>query len=251
MSNDIKRRDVENVTERQDLPAGSFSSWLRRTRRAQAKENGASVPCGECTACCRSSYFITIGPDETEVLARIPEELLSPAPGLPEGNVVLGYDENGHCPMLVDDNCSIYEHRPRTCRNYDCRIFAATGVAIEDDGKAPIARHALRWKFSYPDKRDRDRHSAVGAAATFLRKHAGSFPSGVPNDSTQLAILAIKVYEVFLKCDQALSKTGCVPSDVEVARAVIKANEQFESMRTSKGRSNEGGPATIATRRVT
>ena len=30
----------------------------------------------------------------------------------------MGYDERGHCPMLVDGDCSIYDHRPRTCRMY-------------------------------------------------------------------------------------------------------------------------------------
>ena len=32
--------------------------------------------------------------------------------------------------MLVDGRCSIYEHRPRTCRTYDCRIFTATGLDV-------------------------------------------------------------------------------------------------------------------------
>lgn len=75
------------------LPAGRFSAWLRRTRHALQNENGAAVPCGDCNACCRSSYFIHIRPEETRTLKRIPSQILFAASGLPKGNLVLGYDE--------------------------------------------------------------------------------------------------------------------------------------------------------------
>jgi Fe-S-cluster containining protein len=232
MSKDAKHLGVEAMTEEQDLPAGRFSSWLRRTRSAQIKENGADVPCGECNACCRSYYFIPIRPEETQALARIPGELLVAAPGLPEGHVVLGYDEKGRCPMLIDDQCSIYEHRPLTCRNYDCRIFPAAGIAAGDEGKAPITQRIRRWKFSYPTPRDRNQHIAVQAAARFLRERGECFPAGVvPSDSTQLAILAIKVYDVFLKSKGESGKAGRVSSDLKVAEAVREANEKFEARR--------------------
>ena len=232
MSNDTKLPGVEDMTEQQDLPAGCFSSWLRRTRSALVKENGADVPCGECKACCTSSYFIHIRPEETRTLTRIRRKLLFAAPGLPKGNVLLGYDENGRCPMLIDDKCSIYEHRPLTCRNYDCRIFTAAGIAAGDDDKALITQRVRRWKFSYPTQRDRDQHSAVQAAAKFLREHAECFPAGVvPSNSTQLAILAIKVYDVFLKYNDESGKTGRVSPDIEVAKAIMEANENFEARR--------------------
>ena len=165
-----------------------------------------------------------------KTLARIPRRLLFPTPGLPRGNVLLGYDEHGRCPMLIDDKCSIYEHRPITCRNYDCRIFPAAGIRAGDDDKALITQHIKRWKFSYLTRRDHNQHSAVQAAAKFLRDHAECFPAGaVPSNSTQLAILAIKVYDVFLKHDNESGKTGRVPSDLEVAKAVMEANEKFEA----------------------
>src|SRR5262249_465616 len=127
MNKSKSRIAVKDITEQQELPAGEFSSWLRLTRRAlQLKNIGADVPCGECNACCGSSYFIHIKPEETQTLNRIPKALLFPAPGLPKGNVLMGYNEKGECPMLIDNKCSIYEHRPQTCRDFDCRIFAAT-----------------------------------------------------------------------------------------------------------------------------
>jgi hypothetical protein len=148
MSDDTKLPEVGDVTKRQDLPAGGFSSWLRRTRSAQTGKGTANVPCGECIACCTSSYFIHIGPGESRTLSRIPKELLFPAPGLPKGHVLLGYDENGCCPMLVDGKCSIYEHRPQTCRGYDCRVFPAAGIEAGDSDKELINLRIRRWKFS-------------------------------------------------------------------------------------------------------
>jgi hypothetical protein len=84
-----------------DLDAGDFSSWLVEIQAALRAERAAEVPCGGCTACCTSSQFVHVGPDETDTLAHIPAELLFPAPRMPEGHVLLGYDERGHCPMLI------------------------------------------------------------------------------------------------------------------------------------------------------
>jgi uncharacterized protein len=160
--------------ERRDLPAGEFSAWLRRTRAALLGEGGADVPCGECSACCTTSHFVHVGPDEAQTLARIPRELLFPAPGLPAGTVLLGYDERGRCPMLTSGRCSVYEHQPLTCRTYDCRVFAAAAITAD---REPITRQARRWKFSHPAQDDRDEHAAVRAAARFMREHAACFPA--------------------------------------------------------------------------
>lgn len=147
------------------LAAGDFSAWLTDMQGALRGEDGAAdVPCGACAACCTSSQFVHIEPDESDTLAHIPAELLFPAPRLPSGHLVLGYDDRGHCPMLVENRCSIYEHRPRTCRTYDCRLFAATGLAITD--KPAIAAQVARWRFSFPTPADRDRFDAVRAAGS-------------------------------------------------------------------------------------
>jgi uncharacterized protein len=178
-----------------DVPAGDFASWLRDIQDAIRSQRDSDVPCAGCTACCRSSQFIHIAPDERETLARIPSELLFPAPGWPRGHVVLGYDERGHCPMLINDRCSIYEHRPTTCRTYDCRIFAATGVDAGDD-KVEIARRTEQWRFDVAPG-DEATHAAVRAAAAYLDTHAGVLGC-TPVNQTQLAILALEIHEVFL-----------------------------------------------------
>jgi Fe-S-cluster containining protein len=137
------------------------------------------VPCDGCTACCTSSQFVRIGPEEVDTLAHIPRELLFPAPLAETGTMVMGYDEHGHCPMLIDGGCSIYEHRPRTCRTYDCRVFAATGV---ESDRVAIAERVRQWHFDLPTERDRVERDALCAAARDVED---------PINATERAILAL------------------------------------------------------------
>ena len=229
MSDHTDVPDRDEVTARQDLPAGGFSTWLRRTRRVQREKGSADVPCGGCIGCCTSAYFIHIAPGESETLSRIPKELLFPAPGLPKGNVVMGYDEKGRCPMLVDGRCSIYEHRPQTCHSYDCRVFSAAGIEAGDKGKELIDQRVRRWRFSHHDECDRKEHGAVRAAAKFMREHADRFPDGVvPGNPAQLAVLAIKVYDVFVDHADAPDSPGRARTDPAIAEAVIESLRHFD-----------------------
>ena len=182
---------VELVTEYLD-------GVMEPRRRARFEAHLAA--CDGCTACCTSSQFVPIGPDESDTLAHIPAALLFPAPRLPKGHYVLGYDERGHCPMLVEGRCSIYEHRPRTCRTYDCRIFTATGLEVdaEADTKADIAARARRWRFSFPTAEDRRRHAAVQVALRSV--HAPSI--------TELAVRAVESHEEFLSRYRPGSRAG-------------------------------------------
>lgn len=205
------------------LAAGDFGSWMSEMQRAIAGEGDADVPCAGCTACCTSSQFIHIGPDETDTLAHVPAELLFPAPRLPHGHVLLGYDQRGHCPMLIDNRCSIYEHRPRTCRTYDCRVFPATGVSLDDDEKELIARQTRRWQFSFPTAIDRSQRDAVRAAATFLGKHPRAVSDeAVPPNATQRAVLAIEVHDLFLRHDPVTNRTTVLDPDPEVIQVEVR-----------------------------
>ncbi|HET7416887.1 MAG TPA: YkgJ family cysteine cluster protein [Solirubrobacterales bacterium] len=177
------------------LDAGRFSDWLRDAERAVAGQGEAAVPCDGCTGCCTSSQFVHISPAETATLARIPAALLFPAPLLPPGHKVLGYDERGHCPMLVDGRCSIYEDRPRACRTYDCRIFAAAGV---EPDKADVAVRSRRWRFSVPAG-DEAPAAAVRAAARWLGAHRDRLPERLrAGGPTALAVLAVRAHRAFL-----------------------------------------------------
>jgi Fe-S-cluster containining protein len=163
--------------------AGEYSAWLGELAAALRGEGDTDVACGSCVACCSSGQFIHIGPEEVDALAHIPAELLFPAPRLPKGNVLLGYDEHGRCPMLGDAGCTIYEHRPRTCRTYDCRVFPATGLLPAEPEKAAIAERASEWKFSHID-------DAAVALHDRVRAIAASLPADVP--ATPRAVEALR-----------------------------------------------------------
>jgi hypothetical protein len=121
--------------------------------------------------------------------------------------------------MLVDGRCSIYEHRPQTCRTYDCRVFAATGLSIDDDDKVSIARRVQRWEFSFPTRADRTQHEAVRAAATFLRDHGEQLAPAA--NITQLAVMAIEVHDAFLRRDESTGETAVVAPDPAAVRVEI------------------------------
>jgi hypothetical protein len=85
----------------------------------------------------------------------------------------------------------VYAHRPRACRSYDCRIFAAAGLHAD----APlIAWQVERWRFSYASTVSRERHAAVRMAAVAL-----GFPGGLssPVSPTQHAVTAIESADEF------------------------------------------------------
>ncbi len=211
------------MNERQDLPAGRFSSWLSQTIEALKNYETADVPCGDCIGCCSSSYFIHIRAEEKNVLSRVNKNLLFPAPGLPQGHVVMGFNESGKCPMLVNNKCSIYEHRPITCRTYDCRVFTAAGITKCGEDKMLITQRIQRWKFSFPTDLDKTQHTAIKIARLFLLDNVKSFPKGsIPGNSTQLAILAIKIHKLFLKNDEKGDKTDCAFPDIEAVKAAIE-----------------------------
>ena len=121
--------------------------------------------------------------------------------------------------MLIDNQCSIYEHRPRTCRTYDCRVFPAAAVDPGPD-KPLIAGQARRWRFDHPTPSDRTQHDAVRAAAVYLDEEAGLLPDGAaPTTATQRAVLAIEVHQAFLGRDEETGTAMLVDPDPDVVRA--------------------------------
>lgn len=83
------------------------------------------VPCGSCTLCCQVlSPYLT--PEEV-ASGLYPISLIQPSAAQlfdnPEiGPIVALYRKpEGGCSMFVDGKCSIYDHRPLACRQFDCR----------------------------------------------------------------------------------------------------------------------------------
>ncbi len=216
-----KRAAAESPAE--EVAAGVFGQWLIEARAALAGDHGANVPCGDCIGCCVSSYFIPVRPEDTRAIARIPVDALI-RPGAQGGNAMLGYREDGTCPMLHARQCSIYADRPRTCRDYDCRIFAAAGIAAGGEDKHVINRRVRAWRFTYATPADWEAHEAVRNAARFIRDQKASFPGGrAPATPMGIAVLALKTYKVFLDANvRAKSAT-------DIATAVVAASREFDA----------------------
>lgn len=164
--------------------AGDFGDWLDAFKSARSAGESVDVPCGSCTSCCRSGQLIPVERDESDALAHISAEFLGPMPGQ-TGTYVLLHDESGSCSQLTADGCSVYAHRPRACRSYDCRIFPAAGVRPDEP---LIAEAADRWRFSHASAEAGRRHADVRTAAVVL-----GFPGGLtaPASPTQHALAAI------------------------------------------------------------
>ncbi|MBV8120377.1 MAG: YkgJ family cysteine cluster protein [Alphaproteobacteria bacterium] len=80
------------------------------------------VPCGECSACC---YYAGIPADKKRDRRHLPYLLTERDR---DGELVLQQRADGACAHLGEHGCTVYEHRPAVCRNFDCRAFAAMGL---------------------------------------------------------------------------------------------------------------------------
>jgi|HigsolmetaAR202D_1030399.scaffolds.fasta_scaffold00648_7 Fe-S-cluster containining protein len=213
----------EKIDEPREIPAGPFGAWLLSMQACLRGDAGTNVPCGDCVGCCISSYFIPVRPQDKGALARIPAELLVRTRGKGGTDVVLGYRDDGTCPMLAGSECSIYEDRPQTCRDYDCRIFAAAGIDAGGADKEVINRRVRAWRFVYEDESAKRVHDAIRATAAFIRDRKSSFPGGrAPSSPTGIAVLALKAHEVFLDPDWRLL------ADTEIAERILAAGRAFD-----------------------
>jgi hypothetical protein len=81
--------------------------------------------------------------------------------------------------------------------------------------KSVINERVRAWRFTYADESDRAAHRAVEAAAAFIREKREYFPCGrAPTAPTGIAVLAVKVYELFLHEAAARRDATELASDV-------------------------------------
>lgn len=206
------------------IPAGDFGRWLQQIRAALQGNDGSNVPCGDCVGCCTSSWFVPIRPNEARTLAVIPVAMLRRSRGRTSDNWLLGYSPDGHCSLFRDNGCSIYADRPQTCRDFDCRVFAATGLAAGGDSKLAINRRVQSWEFTFSCSADIEAASAVRKAAAFIREQSTAFPAGfAPSAPTGIAALAIKVYPLFLPSSHPQSQDPTL-----LAGRVVDACREFD-----------------------
>lgn len=202
------------------LDAGRFSAWMDAIQGVIRKGETTDVPCGTCTACCTSSQFVHIAPDEVDAPGEIPADVLFPAPRLPVGHVLMGCDEIGHRPILIDGACSVYERRPRTCRTYDCREFAASGLELDDPAESAIDDQVRRWQFQLVDGIDRAELEAVRSAALLLRE----LEPGV--NITERTLAAIEIHDQFLAMDTDGEERAAVMPDPESVRVELRRRRE-------------------------
>ncbi|MFT3906479.1 MAG: YkgJ family cysteine cluster protein [Steroidobacteraceae bacterium] len=205
-----------------EVAAGAFGTWLEQARTALRGRGGMQVPCGECVGCCTSHYAILLRPHDA-ALDIVPAALQASVPGMHYPHARMLPRSDGSCPMFNEGRCAIYAHRPQTCLDYDCRVFAAAGLLA---GDRPIINARIgAWRFEYEDEAARRAHAAIRAAATFVQQHAQAFPAGwAPTNPSGVAVLAIKVYELFV-ADGANGP----PDVIERAARIVQSSREFGS----------------------
>jgi hypothetical protein len=198
------------MTSELPRPAGSFGDWLASMRAVLKGERAADVPCDGCVGCCVSSYAVPLRPADAAALAAVPaRHLRLPVDG---GLAQMTHREDGTCPMLEGGRCAIYAVRPQTCRDYDCRIYAATGLL--PDGERPvIRRRVLEWRFEFRTEAEIAQSAALRRAAQFIRANSVLFPPAVRADSAAaVAVLAVKTWPLFAN-GADVGQSGTVPHD--------------------------------------
>ena len=204
--------------------AGDFATWLRQMQAVlRGSATGTDVPCGDCVGCCSSHWPVALRAEDDALVPLVPAWLLLEPEDAPEGVRYMGYREDGTCPMLVKRRCRVYAQRPQTCRDFDCRIFTAAGIASAGKDKPLIDERLRLWRFSYASPEDLAVHEAIQAAAAFLQGEARGVPGfHFPVAPIALAGLALKAHTVFL------DRNAKTQTAEQLARAVVNAAQNFE-----------------------
>lgn len=108
---------------------GSPSTHIRHLKRAVA-EGRVDIPCGSCSACCRSG--VAIYDDDGSELPKAAD---------------------GSCIHLQPDgNCGRYETRPEHCRMFTCTTFSIAGVVTDN---AVMNEALAQWEWDLSSAEDR------------------------------------------------------------------------------------------------
>jgi hypothetical protein len=90
------------------------------------------VPCNGCRMCC---YHLRIEVEPQDDIRHLDIETHE------DGGQTLRRREDGSCVHLGPEGCTVYAHRPRGCRTYDCRLFSLLGIV---ETAVPVPH----WTFS-------------------------------------------------------------------------------------------------------
>ena len=136
------RRRRKGIWAAMDDARRSVNCSARDFLAAWWRGDAGPVPCAGCSACC---YYAGIPVDKKRDRKRLPHLLTERNA---DGELVLQRRADGACVHLGEQGCTVYEHRPSTCRSFDCRAFSAMGLVehCDPDHRTPD------WQFAAPEQ---------------------------------------------------------------------------------------------------
>jgi hypothetical protein len=139
-----------------DRPSGSVTTYLRKSTQGYLRDGSANVPCNGCTACCRDPNLFVDVTDEEAKRLKVHQDTNMDQREYKNGVAwVLDRNEKGECVYLIDNRCSIYSERPKSCRQYDCRVHLL-GFPVDPTQTVVNQEGVLQWsQFSQPTTEDK------------------------------------------------------------------------------------------------
>ena len=176
---------MEEILHQYQTLLGTVDAWFARAQQSA----GDQVRCVRgCSACCRGLFDISLL--DARLLqagfAKLPEAVRAPVlvkaqerlaqlqakwPGfahpytlnhLPDAEwTEMPEDDETPCPLLVDGQCLVYEHRPMVCRAHGISHIDHNGEIFDDSwctrnfpDADPLTMNELRWHFrrTYEDE---------------------------------------------------------------------------------------------------
>jgi uncharacterized cysteine cluster protein YcgN (CxxCxxCC family) len=165
----------------------TYTEALQYSLRAQVQIAQTSppvlnVPCNGCNACCYNHRIeVDRSQEPPERLARldmVPDEY---------GDMKLRKRADGSCVHLGENGCTVYGHRPTTCRTYDCRMSCMLGIRRAYVHGDDVIEEPM-WVFDQETRKDRILHAAFQMVGDHL--HQTGFPENPDDLNTLLASIA-------------------------------------------------------------
>ena len=210
-------------------------NWARRSpseilysyRHGLLEGDDCVVSCGSCTSCCESGLAICIDASEVETLNSIPQEQVVEILDLPYKHFHLE-PVVGRCPMFLESHCTIYDTRPRACRQFDCRTIALTESQPPGETDSKLTNKIEDFLITDPWRDDEIGQVALQRARNIYQKQRAFFIALNIQESSADEVMAIVVLFGILRGE--ISEPS---SDEEVLRDFL---DQFRTWRAKRVR---------------
>ena len=140
------------------LPAGKRLFFVPRGRKMNKKTVGLFTGCRSCRKhCClfkreESNMCLYISGKESEQIEAITGKTGN-ITSLPDGRIVIKWNEEGYCPFVNKQGCTLGELRPLPCK------FYPYGIMLKDN-----IYYLIRWTNiceSFMDNNDQDEYDSL------------------------------------------------------------------------------------------